>query len=82
MAFQASGISMKSDETSGGAAVAIYKSKNITVTKVDAARVRYNSIQCTCFFRFHVHTCTSYLFFRLLPGMFDIFNTISHLLRK
>lgn len=34
-----SGISMKSDEASGGAAVAIYKSKNITVTKVDASKI-------------------------------------------
>jgi hypothetical protein len=75
--------------------------KNITVTKVDAAKIGFMKVgegglkvrwYCTecgtilfnvrCFFRFHVHTCTSYLFFRLLPGMFDIFNTISHLLRK
>jgi hypothetical protein len=38
------GISMKSDETSGGAAVAIYKSKNITVTKVDAAKIGFMKV--------------------------------------
>ena len=35
---------MKSDEVSGGAAVAIYKSKNITVTKVDAAKIGFMKV--------------------------------------
>jgi len=39
-----SGISMKSDEVSGGAAVAIYKSKNITVTKVDASKIGFMKV--------------------------------------
>ena len=35
---------MKSDEVSGGAAVAIYKSKNITVTKVDASKIGFMKV--------------------------------------